>query len=268
MTTAELDYTFVTPYPDMLTRGRNQTVEMRVERSGSVVSVTQSGSTFSLLKPDGTAIVDAAAVTVSNGVPQYALTTTHLPTTLEPLGEGYQEVWVLVLPDGTTRTVDREAALCLRPLVPVVSQTTLLEDYPTLTTFLGSAVVGAPSNAPTDWQGFISAAWSDILGTLIAEGHLPYLIKSSSAFRKWHKELTYAKGFGWLAMHQAGRGNWLELARKHEIAAEGARKAINFKTDDDHDGRVDDESRRRAAGGTVLHLNAPPTRRIPRISWL
>ena len=139
MSSGELDYTFVTPYPDMIVRGRAQSVEMRVEHEGAVVPVTASGSTFSLLKPDGTAVVDAAAVTVSAaGVPCFALTATHLPVTLTPLGDGYQEVWALDTPDGI-RTVDREAALCLRPLVPVVSHATLLEDYPTFATFLGTA---------------------------------------------------------------------------------------------------------------------------------
>lgn len=261
MTTAELDYSFVTPNPDMLVRGRAQTVEMRVEYDDAVVPVTVSGSSFSLLKPDGTAIVDEAAITIdADGVPQFALTAVHLPTTLTPLGEGYQEVWVLVLPDGTTRTQDREAALCLRPLSPVVSHATLLEDYPTLDRFTGAATA--------NWQTFITSAWCEILNRLISTGMTPYLLKSSSAFRKAHKELAYAKGFGWLAVHQSGRGNWLELATKHEIAYNAAFAAISSKTDDDHDGRVDDDTRRRSAGSTVLTVNAPPTRLPPRLSWL
>ena len=265
MSSAELDYSFITPYPDMIVRGREQVVEMRVERAGAVVEVTELGSTFSLLKPDGTAVVDADDVVVdADGVPQYTLTALLLPATLTPLGEGWQEVWELVLPDGTTRTVDREAALCLRPLVPVVSQATLSEDYPTLATFLGNTAHGGIAS----WQDFISSAWADILGRLIAEGHLPYLVKSSSAFRKAHKELAYSKGFGWLAMHQSTRGNWLEIAEKHSAAYEAAWKAINFKTDDDHDGRVDDDTRRRGGTGSVLHLNAAPARRTARLPWL
>ena len=260
MTTAELNYTFINPYPDMLVRGRNQTVEMRVEYAGAVVVVTASGSTFRLVKPDGTDLVAASAVTVSGaGVPSFDLTAaTHLPDTLTPLGEGYQEVWTLVLADGTTRTVDREAALCLRPLVPVVSHATLLEDYPTLDTFLGSSL--------TSTQTFITSAWTEILNRLIGEGVLSYLVKSGAAFRKAHKELSYAKLFQWLAMHQGSRGNWLELAQKHSIAYEAAWKGINFRTDDNHDGQVDDDTRRRATQSTVLHVNSPPTRRFVRDS--
>jgi hypothetical protein len=259
MSTAELDYTFVTPHPDLLVRGRAQTVEMRVEYAGAVVSVTASGSTFSLLKPDGTAIVDAEAVTVTAGVPSFALTTVHLPSTLTPLGEGYQEVWTLVTPTGT-RIVDREAALCLRPLVPVVSQATLLEDYPNLMTFVGATAI-------THLQTFITSAWIEIVNRLVGEGHLAYLIKSGSAFRRPHKELSYAKLFGWLALHQAARGNWLELATKHQAAYEAAWKAMSFRTDDDHDGRVDDNSTRRG-GGVVVQPNAAPVARTARPSWL
>jgi hypothetical protein len=149
----------------------------------------------------------------------------------------------------------------------VVSQGTLLEDYPTLLTFLGSA-----SNSPTSWQTFIDSAWTEILNRLTGEGHLSYLVKSGSAFRLVHKELTYGKGFGWLSMHQAGRGNWSELATKHLPAYEAAWAKLNFRTDDDHDGRVDDDTQRRGGSGAMLNINVPPAtptgRLNARLPWL
>lgn len=247
-TSAETEYTYPLRYPEMIVRGRANTVTMPVyDETGTVATVTASGSTFTLLDPSGTAIVNAAAVTVTSGVPSYTITAGTLPTTLTPLGEGWQEVWVLQTPTGE-RTVDREAALILRPLVPVVTYPTLLEDYPTLATFGLTAA---------QWSTFITSAWGEILNDLIAAGHLPYLIKSSAAFRSAHKHRAYAKGFQALALHQNTRGNWLEMAKHHREQAEAAWKAINFKTDDDHDGRVDDDSQRRGGSGSVLNMNAP-----------
>lgn len=175
-TSAETEYTYPLRYPEMIVRGRANTVTMPVyDETGTVATVTASGSTFTLLDPSGTAIVNAAT---------FGLTAAQ-------------------------------------------------------------------------WSTFITSAWGEILNDLIAAGHLPYLIKSSAAFRSAHKHRAYAKGFQALALHQNTRGNWLEMAKHHREQAEAAWKAINFKTDDDHDGRVDDDSQRRGGSGSVLNMNAP-----------
>jgi hypothetical protein len=247
---AEIVYTFRTPYPDTLQRGRAQSVQMPVYRDGAVSPPTIVGSSFSLRKPDGTFVVEGAAITLSSSIATYALTALDLPTTLD-LGEGYQEVWLLVLADGTPRTVDREAALCLRPLVPVITDLDLIATYPNLNEFRGNAI--------SHWQGFIDEAWKQILGRLIGEGHLPYLVKSGWSFRAAHIELVFALGFRWLALNQA-RGNFLELARTHAESFEAKWKQINFRVDDDHDGLVDDNEARRGAGSAIVHINAAPER--------
>ncbi len=256
-TSSEVEYTYPQRYPEMLVRGRLNTVTMPVMHDGAVVSITASGSTFTLLDPAGTAIVSAAAVTVTNGVPSYAILAATLPSTLTPLGEGWQEVWVLQTPTGE-RTIDREAALILRPLVPVLDYAALLEDYPQLASWNLTAV---------EWQAFITAAWGEILNDLIAAGHLPYLVKSSPAFRLNHKHRTYAKGFNALSLHQSNRGNFAAMATSHKAEADAAWKGINFKTDDDQDGRVDDDARRRAGAGSVLNFNIPRTRFPGRLPW-
>jgi hypothetical protein len=257
VSSAEIEYTYPQRYPEMLVRGRINVVTMPVYFGGAVVSVTESGSTFTLLDPAGTAIVSAAAVTVSGGIPSYSIPAATLPTTLTPLGEGWQELWVLQTPDGE-RTIDREAALILRPLVPVLDYAALLEDYPQLASWNLTAA---------EWQAFITAAWGEILNDLIGAGHLPYLIKSSPAFRLTHKHKTYAKGFNALSLHQTNRGNFLAMATAHEAKADAAWKAINFKTDDNQDGRVDDDARRRNGAGSVLNFNTPRTRFPGRLPW-
>ena len=249
MPSAEAEYSYPLRYPEMLVRGRANAVSMPVYGAdGVLVSITEAGSTFTLLDPSGTAVVNAAAVTVTSSVPGYTIPAGTLPATLTPLGEGWQEVWVLQTPDGE-RTVDREAALILRPLVPVVTYQTLLDEhYPTLATF---------GLTRAQWEAFRIGAWAGILNDLIAAGHLPYLIKSSTAFRAHHAHRTLGLGFAALSLHQQARGNFAALAESHKAQAKAAWDAINFKTDRDHDGRVDDDGARTGSGGSVLTINAP-----------
>jgi hypothetical protein len=251
---AETLYSFPTPYPTILAIGRAQVVKAPVYRDGALVAPTISGSSYSLLKPDGTALIDARAITVVADVATCSLTGSDLPTTVTPLGEGWQEVWTLVLSD-RTETFDREAAVAKRPLLPVVSDADLLGVYPTLNTQLGSTL--------TSWQNFIDEAWKEIIGLLISEGHLPYLIKSGWAFRRAHTELALANLFGWQGMHTPGRGNFLDLAKHHRELFNKAWSRINFRTDDDHDTRADDNERRRSTSA-VLHINTAPTRHMVR----
>lgn len=256
MSSAETLYTFRESYPDVLQRGRACVVTRPVYRDGALVTPTQAGSTFSLLGPSGETLVDEQPVTVTSSIARYSLSAGVLADTL-PLGEGYQQVWTLVLPDGTTRTTDRETAIALRPLHPVVTDADLKEDYP-----LADRDLGALPN----WQVFIDQAWKDIISRIANEGHFSYLVKSAWAFRRPHTELAHAKRFRALAAGRPSQVNFLELARQHLDAYEAAWKAINWTTDDDHDGRVDDPAARRAAGSGVLHINVPPTRHPRRVA--
>lgn len=256
MSSAEINYTYREAYPDVLQRGRACVVTRPVYYDGALVAPTALGSTFTLLAPNGDALVDAAAVTVTNSVASYALSAGLLADTLS-LGEGYQQVWTLVLPDGTTRTTDRETAIALRPLHPVITDADLAGDYPLMARDLPEALAS--------WQGFIDQAWKEIIGRVISEGHLTYSIKSAWALRKPHLELTNAKRFRALAAARPSQVSYAELAKQHLEAYEGAWKGINWTTDDDHDGRVDDPSARRAGGSGILHINVPPTRHPSRV---
>ena len=257
MSQAETIYTFRDAYPDVLQRGRACVVTRPVYRDGALVAPTASGSTFTLLNPSGVALVDAQPVTVTDSIARYSLSSTVLADTL-PLGEGYQQVWRLVLPDGTTRTTDRETAIALRPLHPVITDDDLKGDYPLMDRDLPQAL--------TSWQPFIDQAWKEIVGRLSAEGHFSYLIKSAYAFRRPHMELAHAKRFRALAAARPSQVNYLELQKQHHEAYEAAWKAINWTSDDDHDGRVDDPAKRRAGGSGVLHINVPPTRHPWRVT--
>lgn len=244
-------YSFRDAYPPVYQRGRGVTASRPVYRDAALVAPTQAGSTYTLLGPSGDAIVNAQPVTVTNSIATYALTSTHLASTLV-LGEGYQEVWVLVL-GGVAITTDREVAIALRPLYPVVTDEDLLADYPITNRDL-------PGDA-TSWQGFIDEAWKEIISRLIMEGHLSYMVKSHYAFRACHKELTHALRFRALAAARPSQVNLMELQKHHQDRYEASWKAMNWTSDENGDGRPDNPQRRKGSGGGILHINGSPGRR-------
>jgi hypothetical protein len=248
-TSAETLYTFRTLAPDVLVRSRACKVSMEVRRSGALVAPTQAGSTFTLVDPAGTIIVNAAAVTVTASVATYTIPSGSLPSTLT-LGEGYQERWALVLTD-RTETIDREASLCIRPLPLTVSDADISGRYSQLARHLPAG--------ETSWQGKIDLAWRTILRRLSSEGHPTYAIKSADQLYEPTLQLTLSYIFRDLAMAQRSGdgGPWSEMARSAESAYERAYGSMTFRTDDDLDGLVDDPAKRRGTAIVVVPGGAP-----------
>lgn len=247
MSSGATQYSFWTPYPDMLQRGRGVRVQMPVWRDGAAVAPTVDGSSYSLIAPDGTAVVDEEAISLVDDVATYDIDAAELPATLA-YGPGYQQVWDLVLPDGSTRTVDREASVCPRPLYPPCRDRDLLNEYPNLATLRGPTT---PS-----FQTFIDQAWNDIVQRLWMEGRLPYQIKSAGAILLPHRELSLAKFFSHLHI-SAQRGNYETIAAKHEGRYGGFWSKITWTEDRNDDGRVDDPTER-VGGATIVQVNAAP----------
>jgi hypothetical protein len=248
-------YTFRYAYPAVYQVGRAVDVSMPVYRDGALVA-PGVGSTFQLVGPAGTDVIAATAVTVPDSVATYAIQASDIPATL-PLGEGYQEVWTLVL-DGKPRQMDREVALARRPLNPVISDVDLRADYPTTDRDLPPGFAS--------WQSFLDEAWRVVVGRFIGEGRATYAVKSAWAFRDPHKHLTHALRFRAMAAARPSQVNYAELAKWHQDAYEAGWKSMTWTSDDDGDGRVDDTGRRRGGAAIVLP-NVPVVgdpRRVPR----
>lgn len=247
MSAAETLYTVRTPYPDILEMGREQVVSLPLYRSGALFAPTQAGSTVSIYKPDGTAIVSAGAVTVTSSVATYTIPASVLPTTLTPLGEGWREEWSLVVSGETSpRQYRREAVFARRSPYPTVTDADLVARYPDIVTQLGTIA--------SSFQGFIDGAWGRILRHLIRGGHLTYLIVDLTGLHDWLENEVLTDVY-W-AFYRGGQGGekWLKLAERHEAKARAFAESSNFTLDRNHDGKVDDSSR--GSAGTVIHLNA------------
>lgn len=249
MTNAEILYTYRSAYPDFLQRGRNNTVSMPVYRDAALVA--PSAATLTLYSPDHTPILDSVTATITGSVATYTILAASLPSTLD-LGEGYLERWVLTL-GGVPITVDREAALARVQLAPVITDLDLMARYPDLAALRGVSLVS--------FQGFIDESWKMIVSRLLGQGVLPYLVISREAFRGPNMELALALIFQWASKNQQNRGNYLELSTTHRQHYETAWGSLNFRTDADQDGHVDDPYRRDHPLGQVVHRSASPSAR-------
>lgn len=257
MPSGETAYTFRTTMPDVLQRGRDVVVRLEAYRDGALVAPTVLGSSFTLIGPGGTTVVDAKAITVSGSVAQCALTAAELPETLE-LSELYQQRWSLVMPDGTTRTIRRECAIARFLFHPPVADVDLTEEYPDLIDLLGEQM--------TDAQSFIDGATGRVLRILFKSGRWPDIMLSNDAFYDAIRELTLYRIFKWLYRetgNNAGPSRWERLMDIHRENSERELAAFTSRLDADHDGLPDSIDRQ--AGSTVIHRNATPRSRRRRL---
>jgi hypothetical protein len=248
-------YTFRTPYPDVLVRGRACIVDCRIYRNGAVVA--PASATFTLYDRSTTAVVSAA--TVLTPFTTYTIPALSLPSTLS-LGEGYRELFQPVV-DGVTLSFERTAALARIPLSPTVTDADLLGLYPTWSRALGTVI--------TSFQTWIDEAWKRIIGRLIKDGHLPYLIRTPDALREAHLHLSIALAArGVKPTSGSGESTWLADAQYHEGLYEAAWGSATWQADYDNDGNVDDPTTRQRTGGARLTTwGAPPGYRGPP-SWV
>lgn len=237
MPSGETLYTFRSQYPDVLARGRANTVVGSLIYAGTLATV--SAATFTLLDPSGTAITGSTLV-LSGNIATVTIPALSLPSTLT-LGEGYQEIWTLTV-DGVAREYIRPAALARYQLVPALAQSDVTTRQPSLARALGAGVTV---------QSYMDQAWEEIIRAMLAAGHLPYLIRTPDAVRTCHLHLTLA-----LALEACAGGSsnaaYLELSKNYREQYEQAWKAVSWQTDYDNDGRVDDPGQRQTSRGGLL----------------
>jgi len=243
---AEILYSFRVPFQNVLMRGRAQVVKLEASRNGELVAPTVLGSSFSLFDPQGTAIIDAQPITVVDMVATYSITALELPDTIE-YSELYQERWVLVMPDGTTRTVPRETAVAPLLLHPVlVEQDITGGEYPDLVAELGDDF--------DTLQPFMDEAWRRMLEWFFQHGRWPSVMLSTSAFRRPHREWTLFLIFKHLFRNVSGNNRWEKLMDHHKSEKDAALGNLTSRIDKDLDGLPDDAARE--SSNTVIHRNA------------
>jgi len=232
------------PFPEYLERNREQVVKLEVYRAGAIQA--PGSGTFSLFDPGGVAIVDAEAISVVTSRAQYTIPAAVLPLTT-PVGEGWQEEWVLTSPGGVTRTFRRSCAVVLRALFPVISDVDLLACYTDLDDL-------RPADQ-TSYQGYIDEAWRRVIGRLVARGRFPYLVLDPWSLREYTLETTLALVFADFGS-SVGEGRYVELAEMHKRTAAAAWRNLNFIYDEDHDGKPSGSGKRDSAHPVIFLSNA------------
>lgn len=236
--TGETLWSFRSPYPDVLARGRTNTLSGTLQYSGTAPTI--SAATFNLYRPDGVEVTGCTLSLASN-VATVSVPAASLPTTL-PLGEGYQEVWTFTI-SGTAYTYQRPAALARYQLVPAIHTSDVTGRQPAVSRNLGANVT---------IQSFMDQAWAQIIRSILSAGHLPYLIRTPDAVGEAHICLSLALALEAMAL---GSDNavYQKLAESYRKQYSAAWGSITWQTDYDHDGKIDDPSQRQSAGGRVLH---------------
>ena len=186
--------------PETLVKGRTNLCTCPLYRSGAVVAPTQAGSTLTILKPDGTSLVDAQPVTVSSSVATYSVSSAVLAD--EPYREGYGVEWSLVVA-GTTHRFRRSGLVCRSQLYQVITDLDLTDRYTDITDCLPSGV--------TTFQAKIDAAWADLCDLLRRQGSLPERILSAEDLRQVHLYMTLAMVFEDALVTEAAQSRWGRL---------------------------------------------------------
>jgi len=169
-TNAPTEYTARFVLPDLIERGRSNTLRCPVYRSAAVATCT--AGTVTVLDAGGTSQVDEAAVTIVDGIATYA----YSPATTLPYGEGWEVRWTLTVGGETVAATNDAALVRARLRCPVTDQ----DLYQRVS---GLDPNGAnPIHSFDNFQSHIELAWQRIERRLIERGNRPNLITSPSAF--------------------------------------------------------------------------------------
>jgi len=246
MSTDSTPYSSDSRTVELLQREVTNTTDITIHRNGAVVGL-DSGS-YTLIKPDGTKLVDAAAVTIAANVASYTHSAASLPNTLT-LGEGYIQEWTLYINE-LVYVFRRTCSVVRRRLYPVVYDGDLTSVYSDLASLRPSTL--------SSYQPYIDDAWFTIIRRLRTEGGgLEYLVISPESMFEAHRHLTLY--LIWRDFHSSlgqSNGRYLDLSQEHYKLYQDEWKRINFIYDYDHDGKAD-EPDLRTAKTPVVYLSNP-----------
>lgn len=225
--------------PDYLVRAADNAISCPLWRDGSLVAPTSG--TVSVYDASNTAIVSAAAVTVTGNIATYTITAAALPTTLQ-LGMGWRVEWTLTVSSVAT-TCRNSAGLVRSRLAPVVTDADLFRRESSL-----NPVGTAPISSVSDYQDYLDEAWVTLHGRLTGKGSLPHLVMEPSALREPHILLTLSLIFNDFRtrLNEAYADKAKEYADKFEKAWE----QLRFEYDSTDSGQSDGR-RKRSASPTI-----------------
>ena len=235
--------------PDLIERAKTQQLALEVQSAGAVVA--PASGTLTLRDSTNTAIVNAAAITVTNGIAEYELAAATVPATL-PLAQDWIEEWTLTFADGQVHTFRRTAHLCRRRLYPVLTQAAILKRHRNLNDLVEAT--------PTAIQDAIDDAWDSILARLQQDQAWPQLVMTPDSFYEVHFSLTCQRLFLDM-MTNAGGGDdvYAKLAEFYGEQFTQGWASLKFVYDQDESGTAPGEDDQGGAS-SVIYLGGAPAR--------
>lgn len=224
--------------PDLIVRGVDSALDLRVELDGA--AVTPTALTLSVFRPDGSALVSAISVTPGS---TSTSTIAAATTTAESLGDDWRVEWSATI-SGSVHVFKNEAAVVRTKLWPVITDADLFARASGLDPSSSTSLTSVST-----YQSYRDEAWIELQHRVISEGQRPYLVMSPTALREAHLYLSLALVFEDLAtrLNDAYEMRASSFRRHYEAAW----SRLTFRYDADEDGNAGNEDRRRASRGTV-----------------
>lgn len=219
---------------EFIEQGRANALQCPVYRDGALVAPTSG--TVSVYDASNTAIVSAAAVTITSSIATYSLLAALVSGSSR--GDGWRVEWALTI-DGVVHTFRTDASLVLRALYPSWTEADLYQLQSSLNPN-GPAVI----HNERDFSDKIDAAYCEIERWLISKGNRPNLILSPTSLYDWGRYLTLAliyEDFS-TTLNPA----YAEMAKMYRERAQAARDALSFVYDEGDTGSRTNTARRSA----------------------
>lgn len=234
-------YAFGRPVPFLLERGVAQTIQAPVRHGadGSLVE-PDAGGTVTILRPDGTAFVSGATVSITSSIAGYELT----PSSSETLGEGWETRWSLSFSSVAYPVFRQAAYLCDYVPPNVVSVYDLYTRIPELSARVprrqGAAADGGTGEG---WQRQIDEAYYELIRRLLEDGQKPWLIREVTGYRDWL--LTRALQLCVGAVSYGPQDDWAQHSKELHFELQRVEARLRFQYSDE------DAGLRRGAPGAI-----------------
>lgn len=226
--------------PTLIERGRSNTLQCRVYRAGAVVA--PASGTITIYDDSDTAVVSAAAVSVTASIAEYA----YSPASTLSLAEGWQVVWALTMPDGNVHTFRNEAALVRAVPANNITEADLYRRVSALDPSGPSAIHSA-----NDFADKIDEAETMIATRLYEAGRRIFLTVSPSELREVRILLTLTLIFEDFSVRLGAA--YGEQAANYRNQFEAAWGRLRLSYDEDDDGSPETTKK---GGSAVLWLTS------------
>jgi hypothetical protein len=239
------------PLPRFVQKGRAETVDCPLyDGRGQPVAVT--AGTYSLLDPNGAAVIDAATATITAGVASYALGSTFADAYTLPQTP-WRERWVL---DGAT--FENEVHVCRVAPVQHVTAEDLFRLHPQWRMQLPRSRTSSTYDEP------IAVAWEETIQRLIADGHLPQRVLNWWAVAVIHKYRAAALVCRDFTADNPNDNRWQALGLQYDARAEAEyTERLAFQADADEDGIAETPGLTEAAEPPLYLTDLP----VPDWHW-